>query len=202
MPARVVAWTRRSCSAVSGSTPLIQFSTWPPLRPLAPWPSTPASSSAMPRPGFRRRRCHAVETPVKPPPTIATSLTSRPRSGGVGSGAGLSTTHTERFWSGWAVATVNPYRPPRIMTLGTRVRLCLKDLYAQDVVEMIERETRKYEVESIEHPDHPDFERAYQVLWDAFGTSGEMEPEPVIRQMLLADPTVPLPNGTYARFFL
>jgi hypothetical protein len=86
--------------------------------------------------------------------------------------------------------------------LGTHVRLCLKDLYAQDVVEMIERETRKYEVESIEHPDHPDFERAYRLLWDAFGASGEMEPEPVIRQMLLADQTVPLASGTYARFFL
>ena len=65
--------------------------------------------------------------------------------------------------------------------LGTHVRLCLKDLYAQDVVEMIERETRKYEVESIEHPDHPDFERAYRVLWEGFGASGEMEPESVIR---------------------
>ena len=86
--------------------------------------------------------------------------------------------------------------------LGTHVRLCLKDLYAQDVVEMIERETRRYEVESIEHPDHPDFERAFQVLWDGFGASGEMEPESVIRQMLLADQTVPLPSGTYARFFL
>jgi hypothetical protein len=86
--------------------------------------------------------------------------------------------------------------------LGTHVRLCLKDLYAQDVVEMIERETRKYEVESIEHPDHPDFERAYRVLWNGFGATGEMEPESVIRQMLLADQTVPLPSGTYARFFL
>jgi hypothetical protein len=88
------------------------------------------------------------------------------------------------------------------MTLGTHVRLCLKDLYAQDVVEMIERETRKYEVESIEHPDHPDFSRAFQVLWDAFGESGEMEPESVIREMMLEDPTVPMPGGSYARFFL
>ena len=32
---------------------------------------------------------------------------------------------------------------------------------------MIERETRKYEVEAIEHPDHPDFERAFEILWDA-----------------------------------
>ncbi len=88
------------------------------------------------------------------------------------------------------------------MSLGTHVRLCLKDLYAQDVVEMIERETRKYEVEAIEHPDHPDYARAFQVLWDAFGPAGEMEPEPVIREMMLEDPTVPMPGGSYARFFL
>ena len=30
------------------------------------------------------------------------------------------------------------------VTLGTRVRLCLKDLYQRDIVEMIERETRRY----------------------------------------------------------
>jgi hypothetical protein len=84
-----------------------------------------------------------------------------------------------------------------VTALGTRVRLCLKDLYGQDVVEMIERE-----VEAIEHPAHPDFERAFGVLWDAFGRSGEMESRAVIETMLLADPTVPLPSGTYARYFL
>jgi hypothetical protein len=88
------------------------------------------------------------------------------------------------------------------MSLGTHVRLCLKDLYAQDVVEMIERETRKYEVESIEHPSHPDFKVAYQILWDGFGAAGEMEPESVIRQMMLDDSSVALPSGTYARYFL
>jgi hypothetical protein len=88
------------------------------------------------------------------------------------------------------------------MTLGTRVHLCLKDLYTQDVVEMIERETRKYEVEAIEHPSHPDYKRAFEILWEAFGASGEMEPEPVIREMMLDDPGVPLPSGTYARYFL
>ena len=88
------------------------------------------------------------------------------------------------------------------MSLGTHVRLCLKDLYAQDVVEMIERETRKYELESIESPEHPDFPRAFQVLWDAFGASGEMEPESVVREMMLEDPTVPMLGGSYARFFL
>jgi hypothetical protein len=88
------------------------------------------------------------------------------------------------------------------MSLGTPVRLCLKDLYAQDVVEMIERETRKYELESIEHPDHPDFERAFRILWDAFGANGEMESASVIRAMLREDASKPLPSGSFARYFL
>jgi len=67
---------------------------------------------------------------------------------------------------------------------------------------MIERETRRYEVESIEHPDHPDFKRAFEILWGAFGAAGEMESESVIRKMLLDDSTVPLSSGTYARYFL
>ena len=86
--------------------------------------------------------------------------------------------------------------------LGHRVRLCLKDLYGQDVVEMIERETRRYEIEAIEHPLHPDFERAFEVLWGAFGSSGEMEARPVVEAMLQSDPAVPLPSRTYARYFL
>jgi hypothetical protein len=88
------------------------------------------------------------------------------------------------------------------MKLGTRVRLCLKDLYSQDVVEMIERETRRYELETIEHPDHPDFKRAFDILWGAFGDAGEMESESVIRKMLLDDASVPLSSGTYARYYL
>jgi hypothetical protein len=88
------------------------------------------------------------------------------------------------------------------MPFGTHVRLCLKDLYPQDVVEMIERETRRYEVEAIEHPDHPDFKRAFEILWGAFGPAGEMESEAVIRKMLLDDSNVPLASGTYARYFL
>jgi len=87
------------------------------------------------------------------------------------------------------------------MHLSTHVRLCLKDLYSQDIVEMIERETRRYEVEAIEHPAHPDYKAAFEILWRGFG-AGEMEPEPVIRSMLLADPTEALPSGTYARYFL
>ena len=92
--------------------------------------------------------------------------------------------------------------PETPVTLGTRVRLCLKDLYQQDIVEMIERETRRYELHSIEHPDHPDFARAYQILWDAFGPPGEMEPEHAIRRFLLDDAFDPLPSGTFIRYFL
>ena len=88
------------------------------------------------------------------------------------------------------------------MSLGTPVRLCIRDLYAQDVVEMIERETRRYEIEVIEHPDHPDFKHAFRILWDCFGASGEMEPESVIREMMLEDSTIPTPQGSLARYFL
>ena len=61
--------------------------------------------------GFARRRCQAVETPVKPPPMITTSVTRRPASGGAGAGGALSATHTERLGSGWSVCTGNPYSP-------------------------------------------------------------------------------------------
>lgn len=88
------------------------------------------------------------------------------------------------------------------MITGQRVRLCLKDLYHQDVVEMIERETRQYEFESIEHPSHRDFERAYGILWTAFGGAGEMEPIDAIRTFLLDDPYEPVPSGTFIRYFL
>ncbi|HXC50810.1 MAG TPA: hypothetical protein VN634_08005 [Candidatus Limnocylindrales bacterium] len=88
------------------------------------------------------------------------------------------------------------------MSLGRRVRLCLKDLYQQDIVEMIERESRRYELIEIEHPDHPDFRRAYGILSDAFGAQGEMEPEHAIRQFLLDDAYEALPTGTFIRYFL
>ena len=81
------------------------------------------------------------------------------------------------------------------MILSQRVRLSLNDLYQQDIVEMIERETRRYELHSIEHPSHPDFERAYRILWNAFGPQGEMEREPVVRSFLLDDPSSRSPPG-------
>jgi hypothetical protein len=86
--------------------------------------------------------------------------------------------------------------------LSQRVRLSLNDLYQQDIVEMIERETRHYELHSIEHPSHPKFEHAYRILWEAFGAQGEMERESAVRSFLLDDPFVPIASGTFLRYFM
>jgi hypothetical protein len=83
-----------------------------------------------------------------------------------------------------------------------RVRLCMKDLFHQDVVEMIERETRRYEIWSIEDPDDVDYPAAYKLLWDAFGPSGEMEREEAIRSFLREDSFSPTASGTFIRYFL
>ena len=86
--------------------------------------------------------------------------------------------------------------------MSARVRLCLKDLFHQDVVEMIERETRKYQIWEVTTPDDPDFAKAYALLWGAFGAVGEMEREEAIRSFLLDDPYVPTKDGTYILYFL
>ena len=39
-----------------------------------------------------------------------------------------------------------------------RVRLCMKDLFHQDVVEMIERETRQFQMWEIMDPSDPLFQ--------------------------------------------
>ena len=88
------------------------------------------------------------------------------------------------------------------MSGAKRIRLCLSDLYHQDVVEMIERETRRYELWSIESPGHHDFKTAYKLLWDAFGPSGEMEREEAIQRFLKDDSYEPTPSGTFIRYFL
>lgn len=88
------------------------------------------------------------------------------------------------------------------MSSGTRIRLCMQDLYHQDVVEMIERETRKYEIWTVDAPDHPDFRGAYDLLWEEFGASAEMEPEEAIRSFLLENPYDPSPTGTFMKYFL
>lgn len=88
------------------------------------------------------------------------------------------------------------------MPTSKRVRLCVKDLYHQDVVEMIDREMRKYEIRVLDHPDDPDFAQAYAMLWNAFGEAGEMEREDTIRQFILDDVYQPTPEGTYFRYFL
>jgi hypothetical protein len=83
-----------------------------------------------------------------------------------------------------------------------RIRLCLSDLFHQDVVEMVERETAAIEFWSIERPEHKDFKPAYKLLWDAFGPHGEMEREEAIRQFLKDDSYEPTPTGTFIRYFL
>lgn len=88
------------------------------------------------------------------------------------------------------------------MRTGKRIRLCMKDLYHQDVVEMVERETRKYEIWTINSPNHPDFKAAFDLLWEAFGPQNEMEPEDAVRSFLKEDPFVPMPTGTFIKYFL
>lgn len=87
-------------------------------------------------------------------------------------------------------------------TSSRRLRLCLKDLYHQDVVEMIERETRAFELWEIVDPSDADFAKAYQILWDAFGSHGEMERQEAIERFLRDDAFEPLPTGTFIRYFL
>jgi hypothetical protein len=83
-----------------------------------------------------------------------------------------------------------------------RVRLCMKDLYHQDLVEMVERETRQFQIWEICDPDDPLFPEAFRLLWEAFGAVGEMEREDAIRQFLADDSYEPVASGTYVRYFL
>ena len=98
--------------------------------------------------------------------------------------------------------------PPGRLALGgvvstrRRIRLCMKDLYHADVVEMIERETRPFEVYAIESHRDPDFDRAFSLLWDEFGVHGEMEPVEAIRNFLDDDPFEPSPSGTFFKYFM
>lgn len=78
----------------------------------------------------------------------------------------------------------------------------MKDLYAQDIVEMVERETRKYEIWTIESPDDPDFDGAFQILWDCFGEHGEMERKEVVASFLRDDEYAPVATGTFMKYFM
>jgi hypothetical protein len=78
----------------------------------------------------------------------------------------------------------------------------MRDLYHQDVVEMVERETRQYQMWEILDPDDPDFRAAYDALWSEFGPHGEMEREDAIRGYMRDDSFEAVPSGTYIRYFL
>jgi len=78
----------------------------------------------------------------------------------------------------------------------------MKDLYQQDVVEMVERETRNFQVWSIGFPSHPDFAAAYDLLWNEFGPHGGMERIEAVKSFLLEDPYEPTAAGTFMRYFL
>jgi hypothetical protein len=78
----------------------------------------------------------------------------------------------------------------------------MKDLYQQDLVEMIERESRNFQIWSIGFPSHPDFKEAYELLWNEFGPHGGMERVEAIRSFLLEDTYEPTAAGTYMRYFL
>ena len=83
-----------------------------------------------------------------------------------------------------------------------RIRLCLSDLFHQDVVEMVERETSAIEFWSILKPEDKDFAEAYRLLWEAFGPHGEMEREEAIKQFLRDDSYEPTATGTFISYFL
>jgi hypothetical protein len=88
------------------------------------------------------------------------------------------------------------------VSASKRVRLCMKDLFHQDVVEMVERETRKYGIWAIEDPEHPDFDEAFSLLWSVFGVNGEMERKEVMADFIRAGTQVLAPSGTVIRHFL
>jgi len=90
----------------------------------------------------------------------------------------------------------------RAVQEAKRVRLCLGDLFHQDVVEMVERETRAFAFWSILEPDDPDFAPAYELLWKTFGPHGEMERIEPIRQFLKDDSYEPTATGTFIKYFL
>lgn len=67
---------------------------------------------------------------------------------------------------------------------------------------MIERETKRYEMYSVEDPEDPAFDIAFEILWDAFGPADEMERKETLVEWLKEDPFIPLSSGTFMRFFL
>ena len=83
--------SRSSCSSSSGNRDRPLPIPWvsedcrkPPLRPLAPAPHRVASSTTTSRAGSSSFAYSAAHSPVKPPPTMHSSASSAPSSGGCG----------------------------------------------------------------------------------------------------------------------
>src|SRR5687768_3529968 len=102
---------------------------------------------------------------------MATSTVRSPASGGSGGSVAAVAAHIERLSSTSTLARCSTrrfYRRIRrsgypevsVPAPGRRIRLCMKDLYHHDVWEMIERETRKFEMWEIATPDDPLFRKA------------------------------------------
>ena len=65
---------------------------------------------------------------------------------------------------------------------------------------MIERETRQFSIWDVEDPDDPDFQPAYDMLWEQFGPHGEMERVEAIRSFLRDDSYDPVAAGTFIKY--
>ncbi len=87
--------------------------------------------------------------------------------------------------------------------MAARIRLCLKDLYHQDVVEMIERETRQFSIWEVPSSADPLFAPCWELLWEGFGAAGEVERREVLEAACDADPFEPTrKDGTFHRYFM
>ncbi|MCB9689493.1 MAG: hypothetical protein H6738_22290 [Alphaproteobacteria bacterium] len=82
-----------------------------------------------------------------------------------------------------------------------RLKLRPSDLFHRDLVEIVEREARRYELCLVTDPDDPLFDDAYTLLSEGFDRD-ELETAEALRGFLRDDPYEPLDSGTYLLYFL
>ena len=110
------AWRTASaplCLAHSSATPAMPAETQPPLRPDAPKPATSRSITRTRSDGSASSRAYAVQRPVMPAPTIATSQSVSPCSAGrgrIGPGNVSSQRLRSRMWRSSLTASVPSVR--------------------------------------------------------------------------------------------